>query len=285
MLVRRVALMGLVASAFLSFACEKKTTEPKADPTTTTTTTEPKPTDAPPVDAEAVKTGKASTIRWSTLLKYRTSWGMMLGQAGYLYIYYVFATWLPGYLALQRGLSVLQTGIVGMLPFFVGTCCVVLGGFLGDRLIASGVRVTVARKLFAVGGLLGATIFTILGAYTEETVLAVGFLTLSVGSFCFATAAVNSMPIDVAPPHMVSSLVSLQNVVGNLGGAFAPLVTGMLVSASNDFTLPLLVAAGVALVLGCGGFGLIVGDLDHELEPLEPRQSRGAIAQASSAAE
>ena len=45
----------------------------------------------------------------------------MLGQAGYLYIYYVFATWLPGYLTLERNLSVLNTGIVGMLPFLIGT--------------------------------------------------------------------------------------------------------------------------------------------------------------------
>ncbi len=35
-------------------------------------------------------------------LRYRTTWGIiMLGQAGYLYTYYVFATWLPGYLVLH----------------------------------------------------------------------------------------------------------------------------------------------------------------------------------------
>ena len=72
------------------------------------------------------------------------------------------------------------------------------------------------------------------------------------------------MPIDAAPSHIVSSLVSLQNFGGNLGGSFAPLVTGMLISASGDFTVPLLVAAGAALVFGCGSFGLIVGDLDRE---------------------
>jgi hypothetical protein len=40
----------------------------------------------------------------------------------------------------------------------------------------------------------------------------------------------------------------------------------MLVSASGDFTVPLLVAAGIALVFGCGSYGLIVGNLDRELE-------------------
>jgi len=216
--------------------------------------------------SEAVHTDKAeSGIKWATLLRYPTTWGVMLGQAGYLYIYYVFATWLPGYLVLQRGLSTLNTGIVGMLPFLVGTICVVLGGWLGDRLIASGARVTLVRKGFAVGGLFGATVFTILGAYTPDNVMAITFLTLSVASVSFSTAAVNSMPIDVAPPHIVSSLVSLQNFGGNVGGSFAPVVTGFLIHNSNDFTVPLLVAAGVALVFGCGSYGLIVGNLDREL--------------------
>jgi MFS transporter, ACS family, D-galactonate transporter len=206
-----------------------------------------------------------SAIRWATLLQYRTTWGVMLGQAGYLYIYYVFATWLPGYLVLQRGMSVLTTGVIGMLPFLLGTLFTVFGGWAGDRFIARGFRATLVRKGFAVGGLLAATIFTVCGAYAEDTTLAVSLLTLSVVSFSFATAAVNSMPIDVAPPHIVSSLVSLQNFGGNVGGSFAPVVTGLLISTSNDFTLPLLVAAGVALVFGCGSYGFIVGNLDKEL--------------------
>jgi hypothetical protein len=76
----------------------------------------------------------------------------------------------------------------------------------------------------------------------------------------------------MAPPHIISSLASLQNFGGNIGGSFAPLVTGLLISSSGDFTLPLLVAAGVALVFGCGSYGLIVGNLDSELgKPTELR--------------
>jgi ACS family D-galactonate transporter-like MFS transporter len=219
-----------------------------------------------PVPREYAAIGEAqANIKWAKLLRYPTTWGVMFGQAGYLYIYYVFASWLPGYLVLQRGMSALSTGWVGMLPFLVGTICVILGGAIADSLIARGARVTLVRKGFAVGGLFGATVFTVLGAYAVNDVVAIVFLTLAVASFSFSTAAVNSMPIDVAPPHIVSSLVSLQNFGGNVGGSFAPLVTGMLISTSGNFTVPLLVAAGVALVFGCGSYGLIVGNLDSEL--------------------
>ena len=236
---------------------------------------------APPRETGSEEAGAAANIRWSTLLRYRTTWGIMLGQAGYLYIYYVFATWLPGYLVLQRGMSVLQTGFVGMLPFLIGTICVILGGWAGDRLIARGARVTLVRKGFAVGGLLGSTVFTIAGAYTADTALAVTLLTGAIASFSFSTAAANAMPIDVAPPHIVSSLVSLQNFGGNLGGSFAPIVTGALIAESHDFTLPLLVAAGVALVVGCGGFGLIVSNLDRELKAPDDSLASGAIPHPS----
>ena len=70
-------------------------------------------------------------------------------------------------------MSALTTGLVGMLPFLVGTMCVILGGWAGDRLIAAGWRVTLVRKGFAVGGLFGATVFTIAGAYTPDDVLAI----------------------------------------------------------------------------------------------------------------
>jgi ACS family D-galactonate transporter-like MFS transporter len=220
----------------------------------------------------AQPSGESSTIRWGTLLRYRETWGIMLGQAGYLYIYYVFATWLPGYLVLQRHLSVLNSGFVGMLPFLFGIVATIFGGWAGDRLVAAGARVTVVRKSFAVGGLFLATIFTLLGAFSPGTWPAVTFLTLSVVSFSLSTAAVNAMPVDIAPPHIVSSLVSLQNFGGNVGGSFAPIITGVLISEAGSFQLPLLVTAAVALVFGCGSYGLLVGNLDRKL--LAPSPSR-----------
>jgi hypothetical protein len=77
------------------------------------------------------------------------------------------------------------------------------------------------------------------------------------------------MPIDVAPPHLVSSCASIQNFGGNIGGALAPLVTGVLISWTGSFVAPLLCTAAIGLVFGCGGFGLIVNDLDREIGDLD----------------
>lgn len=206
-----------------------------------------------------------STIRWATLLQYRTTWGVMLGQAGYLYVYYVYASWLPGYLVLQRHMSILKSGFVGMLPFLVGVIATLAGGWISDWMVRRGTRITIARKTLTCGGLFLAMVFTLLGAYTAGVWLAVTYLTLAVTSFSLATGSINSMMVDIAPPHIVSSLVSLQNFGGNIGGALAPMVTGILLATTKSFTIPLLVTGLVAL-LACGSYGLIVGNLDERLK-------------------
>jgi MFS family permease len=105
----------------------------------------------------------------------------------------------------------------------------------------------------------------LLGAYASGTWTAITLLTLAIAGFSFATGSIQSMAVDIAPPHIVSSLVSLQNFGGNFGGSFAPIVTGLLISAGGNFRVPLLVTAAVAL-LACVGYGAIVGNLDHTLK-------------------
>jgi len=207
-----------------------------------------------------------SRIRWSTLLRYRTTWGLMLGQSGYLYIYYIFATWLPDYLVQQRHMSIVSGGFVGMVPFLLGVGATIFGGWVADASVRRGMRVTVSRKLFTIVGLSASAIFTVFGAFAHDVWPAVIFLTLAVVGFSFATGSIQPMSVDIAPPHVVASLVALQNFGGNVGGSFAPFITGYLVTATGGFQTALLVGAGVAVVLGCGSFGLLVGNLDRQLK-------------------
>jgi MFS family permease len=213
----------------------------------------------------AVRMAPGERVEWTSLLRYRTTWGMMLANAGYLYMYYVFATWLPGYLVLARHLSILNSGFIGTLPFAVGFVVTIAGGWLGDALLARGVRRTLVRKGIAVTGLLAATVFTVLAGYANSTWPAVTFLTLSVAGFSFTTAALQAISVDVAPPKLVSSLAGLHNFGGNVAASFAPYVTGLLLARTGNFLVPLLVTAGVALVLGVLPTIFLIGNVDGEL--------------------
>ena len=136
---------------------------------------------------------------------------MMLGNAGYLYIYYVFATWLPGYLVLQRHLSILNSGFVGTLPFIVGFFVTILGGWVCDMLIARGVRVTIVRKSVSVSGSWRRRSSPFSGI-RHGHVRRGGVLDAGCCRFqLFDSRASSDLRVDIAPPKLVGSLSALQN--------------------------------------------------------------------------
>jgi MFS family permease len=205
-------------------------------------------------------------ISFASLLRYRSTWGIALGQMGYLYAYFFFVSWLPGYLVLDRHMTLLKTGIIASLPFWVGMLSTVAGGWLGDYLIHRGVSTTVSRKSIIGVGLTTSTVAVIAAAFTVQSWLAVTLLCLCVGSLRLTTGSLNSVSIDLAPPSMVGSLTSIQNFFGNVGGLLAPIVTGYLVTATGSFVSSLVVAGGMAL-FGAICYVFIMGNLDaHRIE-------------------
>ena len=176
-----------------------------------------------------------------------------------------FISWLPGYLVLERNMTVLRSGFVAALPFWAGMLGTLGGGWLGDYWIKRGVRPTVSRKSMIGAGMGAATVTVITAAFVEQTWLAVALLTLSVGCLRMTTGSVNSVSIDLAPPSIVGSLNSIQNFFGNIGGLLAPIVTGYIVSATGSFVNALVVAGGMAL-FGAICYIFIVGNLDtHQI--------------------
>ncbi len=211
--------------------------------------------------SSAEQESDAVKIPWSALLRYRTTWGIALGQMGYLYAYFFFMSWFPGYLVMERNMTLLETGIFAGFPFWMGMIGVVAGGWLGDHLIRRGVSRTASRKGMIVTGLTGATILIVTAAFVTQTWLVVALLTLCMGSLRMTTASANSAPIDLAPPGAVASLASLQNFSGNISGLLAPIVTGFIVGATDSFFFALLVAGGMALMGACS-YLFLVGPLE-----------------------
>ena len=209
----------------------------------------------PSADRHAVQ-----RISWSSLFRYRSTWGIAFGQMGYLYAYFFFVSWLPGYLILERKMTLLQSGILSALPFWAGLLGTLAGGWLGDYLIQHGISTTVSRKSIIAGGLSGSTVLVISAAYVEQSWLAVTLLTLCIGCLRLATGSVNSLPIDLAPALMVGSLTGIQNFFGNIGGLLAPIVTGYLVNATGSFAGSFVVAGCMAL-FGAISY-MLIGDID-----------------------
>ncbi|MCH7804828.1 MAG: MFS transporter [Acidobacteria bacterium] len=193
----------------------------------------------------------------------RSAWGLAFGQAGYLYAYHFYISWLPSYFYVERGMTDLESGIVTSLTFWMGMIGTIGGGWLGDHLIRRGFKPTSARKTVVGVGMMVATVMVITAAYTTQTWLAATLLILCMGSLRATTGSANAMPIDLAPSTSVASLVSIQNFGGNVGGLMAPIVTGYIFAATGSFT-GALVTAGAIMMFGAFSYVFIVGRLPEE---------------------
>jgi len=199
---------------------------------------------------------------WLDFFRHRSTWGIALGQMGYLYALGVFVSWLPGYLVLERKMTLLKSGIVSALPFWVGLLGTLAGGWLGDYLVQRGVTTTRSRKGIIGTGLTAATLLVSSAAFVKQDWLAVTLLTLCVGCLRMTTASANSLPIDLASRSAVGTLSSIQNFFGNIGAVLAPIITGYLVNSTGSFTIALVVAGGLAL-FGAVAYLFVLGDLEQ----------------------
>jgi ACS family D-galactonate transporter-like MFS transporter len=200
-------------------------------------------------------------IPWSSLFRYRTIWGMMIGFFCLNFVIYFFITWFPTYLVKARGFSLTQLGTLGLLPGLASIPCGWLGGFTSDALYRRGWSLTASRKTCLVGGMLLSSIITF-SVFAPNVYLALVCFAIAYGSLAFTAASIWSLPGDVAPtPGHVASIGGIQNFASNLAGIVTTTFTGvMLTITSGSFIVPLTVA-GAFCVLGAAIYLFMVGEI------------------------
>ncbi|BDB28623.1 MFS transporter (plasmid) [Cupriavidus sp. P-10] len=191
---------------------------------------------------------RMTMAEWRGLFAHKTTWGMIFGYMGVIYMVWLYLTWLPAYLEHERHLSIAKTGWIVSIPYVFGTLGMVGAGYFADWLMRRGVKPVTSRKWPICVGLLGAAAFTVPAAYTPSTTLAVAYISLAMFFVNFASGGGWALVSVAAPRRMVGSLSSLQNFGGYFGGSFAPLVTGIVVDQTHSFVNALLISAALAVV-------------------------------------
>ncbi|WP_411753963.1 MFS transporter [Serratia sp. (in: enterobacteria)] len=207
-----------------------------------------------PAAAEEKGASKAS---WGSLFRHRTTWFMILGNFSIMFTIWVYLTWLPSYLENSLGFSLKQTGWIASIPFFAGILGVLCGGAISDRLIRRGMKTISARKIPIVCGAAMAACFVAPIPFVSSTPVCI--LLLSLGYFCsqLPSGVIWTLATDIAPKDQVASLGAIQNFGGFLGAAMAPIVTGVILDLTGQFTNVFLLGAGL-LMLGAFSYGLFV---------------------------
>ncbi|WP_312839148.1 MFS transporter [Pantoea piersonii] len=194
---------------------------------------------------------------WGALFRHKTTWFMVIGNFSIMFTIWVYLTWLPGYLEKSLGFSLKQTGWLAAIPFFAGILGVLCGGTISDRFIRRGVKTITARKVPIVAGAALAACFVAPIPFVHSTTFSI--VLLSIGYFFsqLPQGVIWTLASDVAPKEQVASLGAIQNFGGFLGAACAPIVTGIILDATGQFTNVFFLGASL-LMLGALSYGLFV---------------------------
>lgn len=202
-------------------------------------------------------------------------WGLTIGFAAYGYTFYLFLTWLPGYLVQSMHMSILKSAGFAAIPWAFATLTdLVVGGWLIDHLIAKGRNESVVRKtVLVVGMTFGLAVFG--ATQTTDPVWAIFWISIALGGLASAAPVGWSLPSLIAPKGGAGTIGGIMNFANNLMGAAAPIVTGYIVGATNSFSNAFLVA-GVILLIGIFCFVFVMG----KIEPIPDPQAHAVPAPA-----
>jgi MFS family permease len=226
-------------------------------------------------EGEEVATEQTVTFQeWRTLFAFRTTWGLILGFFGTVYVTWMFQGWLPGYLEIQRHMSIRATGLIASVPFIFGVIGSVGFGWVTDKLNAAGFSPVNSRKIPIIIGLFGMALFTFISAEASSNFVAVAAISAAV--FCNGGSSGQSWSLAsvAAPANCTASLGSIMNFGGYIGGALAPTITGLIVQQTGSFEKALLVGAAMA-VMGALSYLVII-----RKEPIHASELTGTLAHA-----
>ena len=182
---------------------------------------------------------------WRSLFSHGTTWGMLIGFFGSVYLNWVYLTWLPGYLTMERHMSLMHTGVAASIPFFCGFLGSLTAGWFSDLMTSRSTNPVGSRRNAVVIAMLGMVAFTIPAALVESNTIAIACISVVIFLANAASASSWALATAAAPPNRVGSLGAIQNFGGFLGGALAPILTGY-IAQNWSFVPALLTAAGIA---------------------------------------
>ncbi|MDR1142351.1 MAG: MFS transporter [Planctomycetaceae bacterium] len=156
-------------------------------------------------------------------------------------VFYFYMFWIPKYLHQERDLSLEMIGALTWIPFFALGVSNILGGLASDRLIASGVSVSVARKgIMTVSALL--TVSSGLAAFASGAYTAIAMMSLLMFAHGFWITNYVTIIGDIFPKHRVATVMGITGMVGTIGGMGANTAIGFIVDRFSF--LPVWIASG-----------------------------------------
>ncbi|MBI3968619.1 MAG: MFS transporter [Chloroflexi bacterium] len=192
---------------------------------------------------EAVRLFAGKTDYWLAVLYHLAQLSLLSGLI----------TWLPKYLADERGFNLRAAAYWGALPYVVGAIAMIAFAFVSHRIHR--------QALFQAAVKLITAICVAAAAYTPWNEASAVLFAVALGAWSLSPPLYYAMIQRIAPSRAMGAASGLDNGLANIGAAFAPTVIGVLIATTGTYFAGLLflasasaLAAAVMVVMSWRGF-------------------------------
>ena len=212
---------------------------------------------------------EASLAESFALMKQRSALGIFLGFFAYDYVWFLFLTWLPAYLMIERHCTTNEMAIFSSIPYLFGLLLTLASGFLSDWFVRQGYNEIRVRKAFIVFGLAVAC-FIVPAGIVEDKMTSVYLLMASLCGLNVCAPNAWSLTQAASEKRIVGTVAGIQNFGGNVGGIIAPALTGYIAHRTGSFSLALTVAGGILVGGICAYLLMIKKQVEMPTKQLQP---------------
>jgi MFS family permease len=197
------------------------------------------------------------------ILHRRALWGSAAAHFCNNYGLYFVITWLPIYLVGERGMSIVWMATVTAAIYGIQALSSLLGGWLSDRLVANGRHEGDVRKAAQVLANIIKASAIVASAMVWSEAAMIFWLAVAAAMMGVSNSQNFAVAQLFAGARAAGRWVGIQNFGGNCAGILGPVITGLIVDASDSYTFAFVVAGAITL-----GGALFWGLVVPRMEPI-----------------
>lgn len=182
-----------------------------------------------------------NSVSWGELLRFRQTWGIILGRALLDPYWFLIAEWFPLYL-LSKGFKLEQSVLGVWAPFVAADLGNFFGAALSSYWISRGWAVGQARRRVLI--LFGPSMLILIGTiFVTNYILLLGLFSFATFAYAACATMFLSLPADVFQSRVVASVSGLS---GTAAGLVTLLTTYLIGQTTDRFSFePVIIAASV----------------------------------------
>ena len=208
--------------------------------------------------------GARRAIPWGPLVRRMAP--VMFVYFCYGWTLWTFLSWVPQFMKHAYNLDLKNSALFASLVYVGGVVGDALGGFVSDAVLRRTGSLIKARRNLVILGLAGSMLSSVPILFVSDPVQAA----LSLGAaFFFAELTIGPMwaiPLDIAPAFS-GTASGLMNSGSALAAILSPVVFGVVIDATGNWTLPFVGTIGL-MAAGTGVAFLMRPDLRFEAESI-----------------